>query len=496
MDVDDMLAWGTDDSFALPLHGSQPKGSEAAAIRKQQTKKDETGKSFDEKLKDAKKRNQDYKDRLRAQVRSQVRGELPLDTPEDVNLDDLNIEESYYGPNTNLLIENEEDLDWVKDVDPIEFIKTTFKDGDTEHGKLLNGSYSVSVNIPEETEYTWDEEQAITKELQNRIGVYCSFGLARGSDDEHLMAIDVDDEEDLEKVLKWIKSSDKTIKEYNQLDWVDSLVKEKPSVQSLIGYLNSFLVDTYYRFSIVETDFVHILGPSSVSDKDGDTEYLDMWVENFNLKSVEKQLKHTVKVFKNESDDFEGAELDFRNCVLILNKLEPAFKTKKKDKPIKENLEFGSEDVDFPAPPMKIKSNPHVNAEAPRNPVLLQGHKGYHGKVFVHRNLNKPPYWTIKARNGEDAGLVIGYDKSVHLKNVVFVVGEKSRQRVLASGQKNVHAGVVGNIVDGGMDTNGWIPVTYNPYTNRTFVRVDNGEPVFKAKEAILKNEKEVFVKL
>jgi hypothetical protein len=363
MDVDDMLAWGTDDSFALPLHGSQPKGSEAAAIRKQQTKKDETGKSFDEKLKDAKKRNQDYKDRLRAQVRSQVRGELPLDTPEDVNLDDLNIEESYYGLNTKNLI-----------------------------------------------------------------------------------------------------------KENNDLGWVDNLAKEKPSAQALIDYLNSFLVDTYYRFSIVDTDFVHILGPSSVSDKDGDTEYLDMWVENFNLKSVEKELKHTIKVFKNESDNFEGAELDFRNCVLILNKLEPAFKTKKK--PIKENQEFGNEDV------------------------LLQGHKGYHGKVFVHRNLNKPPYWTVKARNGEDAGLVIGYDKAVHLRNVTFVVGEKSRQRVLASGQKNVHAGVVGNIVDGGMDTNGWIPVTYNPYTNRTFVRMDNGEPIFKAKEAILKNEKEVFVKL
>ena len=243
MDVDDMLAWGTDDSFALPLHGSQPKGSEAAEIRKKQTKKDETGKSFDEKLKDAKKRNQDYKDRLRAQIKSQVRGELPLETPEDVNLDDLNIEESYYGLNSR--------------------------------------------------------------------------------------------------------------------------------------------------------------------------------------------------------------------------------------KSIKENSEFGDEDI------------------------LLQGHKGYHGKVFVHRNLNKPPYWTIKARRGEDAGLVIGYDKEVHLKNVTFVVGEKSRQRVLASGQKNVHAGVVGDIVGGGsMDTRGWTPVTYNPYTNRTFVRLDNGEPVFKAKEAILKNEKEVWVKL
>ena len=71
---------------------------------------------------------------------------------------------------------------------------------------------------------------------------------------------------------------------------------------------------------------------------------------------------------------------------------------------IKENQEFGSEDI------------------------LLQGHKGYRGKVFVHRNLNKPPYWTIKARRGEDAGIVIGYDKAVHLKNVTFVVGEKSRQ--------------------------------------------------------------------
>jgi len=140
---------------------------------------------------------------------------------------------------------------------------------------------------------------------------------------------------------------------------------------------------------------------------------------------------------------------------------------------IKENEEFGSEDI------------------------VLQGHKGHKGKVFVHRNLNKPPYWTVKARHGEDAGLVIGYDKTVCLTNVTFVVGEKSRQRVLASGQKNVHAGVVGNINSNCTpNTNGWIPVTYNPYKNRTFVRVDTGEPIFRAKEAVLKNEKEVWVKI
>jgi len=129
--------------------------------------------------------------------------------------------------------------------------------------------------------------------------------------------------------------------------------------------------------------------------------------------------------------------------------------------------------------------------------ITLQGHKGYKGKVFIHRNLNKPPYWTIKARRGENAGLVIGYDRAIHLKNVSFVVGTKSRQRVLDSGVKNVHAGVVGDIVENGStDSKGWIPVTYNPFKNATFVRVDNGESVFKAKEAILKNEKEVFVKL
>jgi hypothetical protein len=88
----------------------------------------------------------------------------------------------------------------------IKNIKDAFKKGDIEYGKLVNGSYSVSVGIPEETEYTYDEEKMIEKELQKRIGVFCYFGLARGSEDEHLMAIDVDTEKDLKKVLKWIES--------------------------------------------------------------------------------------------------------------------------------------------------------------------------------------------------------------------------------------------------------------------------------------------------
>ena len=38
IDVDDTLAWDSDESFALLLHGGQPKGSEAAAARTKNTK--------------------------------------------------------------------------------------------------------------------------------------------------------------------------------------------------------------------------------------------------------------------------------------------------------------------------------------------------------------------------------------------------------------------------------------------------------------------------
>lgn len=62
------------------------------------------------------------------------------------------------------------------------------------------------------------------------------------------------------------------------------------------------------------------------------------------------------------------------------------------------------------------------NSEFGDSEKMLDGHLGYTGRVFVHRNLNKPPYWSIKARGGEKDGLVIGYDTTVHLADVEFVV--------------------------------------------------------------------------
>ena len=237
IDVDDMLAWGTDESFALPLHGSQPKGTEAAETRKQQRKKDDSGLSFDDRIKAGKKTNQAYKDELRSQIRQTLRNES----------------RDLYGKN----IIKENDFEWMEKV--------------PADGRDLN----------------------------------------------------------------------------------------------------------------------------------------------------------------------------------------------------------------------------------------LRGHRGYDKNVYVHRNLNAPPYFSIKKAGGATGGNVIGYDTSIKLKDVSFIVGERGNLEVLpvelgGKGKaKNVHAGAVGKHVSSGEEYNvdGWELVRYNPREgHRNFIIATTEEPIHSAKEAVLMNEKEVWV--
>lgn len=120
-------------------------------------------------------------------------------------------------------------------------------------------------------------------------------------------------------------------------------------------------------------------------------------------------------------------------------------------------------------------------------------------KYKVYRNL----------RNGKlsikccKTNLVVGYADVVYMLDVKFKVGEKSRQRVIRENQKNVHAYVVGSI----LDTEGFISrcddecysngdlrtykemdllklstkVTYNPYIYSNFVIEAFETPVYEA---------------
>ena len=102
-------------------------------------------------------------------------------------------------------------------------------------------------------------------------------------------------------------------------------------------------------------------------------------------------------------------------------------------------------------------------------------------KVFVYRNLHKN-CWSVKALEGENKGRVIHHAQNVVLSECTFKVSEAGRQRVLRERSKNVHAGVVGQLVrinTGDVYMPHSMPITYNPYKYSTFVNVnDEGVPV------------------
>jgi len=111
--------------------------------------------------------------------------------------------------------------------------------------------------------------------------------------------------------------------------------------------------------------------------------------------------------------------------------------------------------------------------------------KGY---VQVYRNLNKKlhdgdhgPVYSVRG----DDGLVKRHTCHIVLRDCTFRVGDKGNERVRDEKRKNVHAYVQGVDSSNNIDCT-WIydsvPIDYNPYKHKTFIRKDTGEPVYKAK--------------
>lgn len=99
-------------------------------------------------------------------------------------------------------------------------------------------------------------------------------------------------------------------------------------------------------------------------------------------------------------------------------------------------------------------------------------------RVFVYRNLHRA-CWSIKAVDGTNAGRVVGHADELSVFGPCFKVGEAGRQRVIAEGRKNVHAGVVGTLAN--EEGHQHVRVTYNPYAAPTFTDAESGSPVTEA---------------
>lgn len=88
-------------------------------------------------------------------------------------------------------------------------------------------------------------------------------------------------------------------------------------------------------------------------------------------------------------------------------------------------------------------------------------------KVRIYRNLHKNCYSVQDAKTRR----VIAYRDYIALENATFVVSEAGRQRVLRDHKKNVHAFVVGTVLDPRLILNvRWHGrAKYSPYSMETF---------------------------
>lgn len=117
-------------------------------------------------------------------------------------------------------------------------------------------------------------------------------------------------------------------------------------------------------------------------------------------------------------------------------------------------------------------------------------------RVMVYYNLHKHTFSITLA------GKVIMHADMVKLSDVEFRVRKGGKERVRGEKRKNVHAFVIGDLIDycehpcsEVLEPSFGDLVTYNPYENDSFVLKSTGEPIFDADEVLLVNSKnKIFV--
>jgi len=117
-------------------------------------------------------------------------------------------------------------------------------------------------------------------------------------------------------------------------------------------------------------------------------------------------------------------------------------------------------------------------------------------RVMVYYNLHKKTFSIQKS------GIVFFHADYVKLQDVEFRVRKGGREKVNLEKRKNVHAFVIGNLVDFceypceqlPTDPEGEV-VTYNPYKHDSFVIKATDQPVYQADEVDLINLKDkIFI--
>ena len=145
---------------------------------------------------------------------------------------------------------------------------------------------------------------------------------------------------------------------------------------------------------------------------------------------------------------------------------------------------------------MKIKIN-ETQYRKLLETITIDDEKNHIGdRVMVYYNLHKHTFSVT--HNGR----VIAHADYVKLTDVEFRVRQGGREKVLREKSKNVHAFVIGVLLDYCEHPCDDIPnpssdkiVTYNPYKHNSFVYKDSEEPIYNAKEVdMINSQNKLFV--
>lgn len=119
-------------------------------------------------------------------------------------------------------------------------------------------------------------------------------------------------------------------------------------------------------------------------------------------------------------------------------------------------------------------------------------------KCFVYRNLSYSGHaYSIRAMEGPHKGRVIAHADQLRIDNATFVVLKAGQARARVQKQKNVHAGIVGDVSQAHILCTrlphqigskakkppiGGFCITYNPWKWDTFVNRDTEDPVHECR--------------
>jgi hypothetical protein len=119
----------------------------------------------------------------------------------------------------------------------------------------------------------------------------------------------------------------------------------------------------------------------------------------------------------------------------------------------------------------------------------------YHKDIEIYYNITKH---VLSVRQ---KGLVIKHTPAAEIFDAQFVVQPAGREKVLREKRKNVHAFIRGTagrlsktLLTGWAEddklTGKWRRVTYNPYKYKSFIEVESGFPIYKAKHVVISGRK------